>query len=60
MSELFTHLTSEQWTALARIVSDWIDDGFTMPPYESAYYDIFEALGLARAGSVYDTRRSSA
>jgi len=50
-------LTAEQRAALIRIVSDWIGEGFTTPPYGDAYYDIFEWLGLAQNDPHgYDTR----
>jgi hypothetical protein len=51
----FENLTLEQREALKRIVEDWINEGFTTPPYEDAYYDIFEALDVQQG--TYDTRR---
>jgi len=50
-------VTDEHYAALQRIVGDWIGEGFTTPPYEDAYYDIFEWLGLVRNDPHgYDTR----
>lgn len=56
---LFDGLTPAQLEALKQIVLDWIGEGFTGRPYEDAYYDILEALGLAqeRLGGFFDTRR---
>lgn len=59
---MFEQLTTEQLRALKRIVGDWIGEGFTTPPYEDPYYDIFEALELDEAPDktgCYDTRRPS-
>jgi hypothetical protein len=58
MANPFENLTAEQRDALERIVGDWIGEGFTTPPYGLAYYDIFEALGMASNDPhTYDTRR---
>lgn len=55
---MFSSLTPEQFDALRRIVSDWIGEGFTTPPYTAAQYDLFEALDLAQDNPYsYDTRR---
>jgi hypothetical protein len=57
---LLASLTPAQRGALRRIVDDWIREGFQVPPYSPAYYDIFEALDLAEPpgfGRGYDTRR---
>jgi hypothetical protein len=35
-----------QVEALREIVTDWISEGFTTPPYKDAYYDIFEKLRI--------------
>lgn len=52
------NFTDKQVEALKRIVSDWISEGFTTPPYGDAYYDIFEKLGEAEDNPFsYDTRR---
>jgi hypothetical protein len=50
-------LTSDQRQALQRIVGEWIYEGLAVPPYEDAYYDIFEWLDLANTENIYDTRR---
>jgi hypothetical protein len=48
--------TEKQTEALVEIVAAWIGEGFTIPPYTDAQYDIFEALGLDD-NRIYDTRR---
>lgn len=55
----FEHLTGNQRDALVRIAEDWISEAFTIAPFEDAYYDIFEGLGLdpASFGPGYDIRR---
>jgi hypothetical protein len=57
-TDIFENLTEPQRKALQRIVSNWISAISTPPPYGDAYYDIFEALGMAEDSShSYDTRR---
>lgn len=39
--------TDKQTAALARIVEQWVDEGFTSPPYYTdEQYDIFEMLEI--------------
>lgn len=52
---LFDHLTPGQREVLRAMLSDWVGEGFTTPPYSEAQYDIFEALGVESA--FYDTKR---
>lgn len=48
----------KQVDALRGIVSQWIGEGFTTPPYSDEHYDIFEALKLDEdIPHSYDTRR---
>lgn len=55
---LFENLSADQREALEVIVGGWVAEGFTTPPYGSAYYDIFEALDLSPDGDWgYDIRR---
>jgi hypothetical protein len=53
---MFENLTPEQLEALKSIVEEWINDGFTIPPYADEVYDIFEGLDLVATGP-YDIRR---
>jgi hypothetical protein len=43
--------------ALRRMVYDWINGGFTEPPYPPVYYDAFERLGVDPERCSYDIRR---
>lgn len=52
---LFDLLTGPQRRALREMLEEWVGDGFVVPPYSDAQYDIFEALGVQ--SSVYDTKR---
>jgi len=38
--------TDEERSWLIGIVVDWINDGFTTPPYNDEVYSIFEKLGI--------------
>ena len=46
---------------LREMIGEWIDEGFTTPPYTSEQYDIFEALGIFEPIGLaqYDVRRPS-
>jgi hypothetical protein len=52
---VFDDLDEIQIEALRRMVREWVGEGFTTPPYEDAYYDIFAALGIKT--QVYDIER---
>ena len=52
-------LNNKQLEALQRIILDWISDGFTTPPYDTEYYDIFEKIEIEQEdlSTDYDIRR---
>ena len=39
-------LSDDQYDALRDMVLDWINEGFTTPPYKGVEYDLFEILGI--------------
>lgn len=51
-----------QIPVLREMVAQWIDEGFTTPPYTDEQYDIFEALDLFENPGLcsYDIRRPKA
>lgn len=52
-------MTEEQREALREIVSDWISEGFTTPPYTEAQYDLFESLELDRTSTIVHGRAAN-
>lgn len=54
-AEVLDQLTPDQREVLRAMISDWVGEGFTTPPYSEAQYDIFEALYVESA--IYDIKR---
>ena len=57
MSDDNITLTPAQCAELQHIVTEWIDEGFTTPPYESVYYNIFEILNIDPDSVMYNIQR---
>jgi len=52
--------TEQEIEALKSIVAGWINEGFTTPPYQEIYYDLFEKLELNHPTEFqYNTLRPS-
>lgn len=47
----------EEIEALGRMVAEWIYEGFTTPPYEDAYYAVFEKLDAVGVLDLHDWNR---
>ena len=39
-------LTVDEARYLRHILIDWVDEGFTKPPYDPTIYSLFEKLGI--------------
>lgn len=51
------NLNHDAVEVLRDIVREWVDEGFQRPPYDPAYYDVFEALDLDPAQNFYNIER---
>ena len=55
-----TEFTDKQIETLRQIVIDWINEGFTSPPYSPEQLEIFRTLGITNKDSfMYDVERPS-
>ncbi len=39
-------LSKSEWHILRRVVMEWIDEGFSIPPYHANFYDILDKLHI--------------
>jgi hypothetical protein len=49
-------LTEDELWTLQGMVAQWVDEGFTTPPYAAEHYAIFRKVGLTPEEVRYDIR----
>ncbi len=47
-------MSADELDTLRSMVAQWVDEGFTTPPYHPDVYAVFRKIGLTRADVAYD------
>lgn len=54
MAPVAVTFTEDELDVLRGIVAQWIDDGFTVPPYTPVEYALFARLSIRQDNVIYD------
>ena len=56
-----TKLTAKEREFVCCVLAEWVNEGFTTPPYPSEFYSIADKVGLTQSDAwVYDISRPDA